>query len=285
MNQSPLKTALLTVLGILLILFAGTTLCPAAEGADARAKGESTEELQKAAQNPVADLISIPMQNNFNFNVGPQDKMQYVGNVQPVVPFHATESWNVITRTIIPLVYQPELAPGVGDVFGLGDIQFTAFLSPAKPGGFIWGVGPILQMPSGTDDSITSGKWSAGPSAVALKMDGHWVYGVLANYLSSFAGQGDRGAVSQWLIQPFVNYNMADGWYLTTAPIITANMMVDNSDRWTVPLGGGVGRLIRIDKLPVNFSLQGFYNVARPDSGPDWSIRFQIQFLLPASLL
>ena len=230
-------------------------------------------------------MISIPLQNNFNFGVGPQDKMQYVGNIQPVVPFHATESWNVITRTIVPFVYQPELAPGVGDVFGLGDIQFTAFLSPAKPGEFIWGVGPILQMPAGTDDSISQGKWAAGPSAVALKMDGHWVYGALANYISSFAGQSDRGAVSQWLIQPFVNYNMADGWYLVSAPIITANMMADSSDRWTVPLGGGVGRIIRVDRLPVNFSLQGFYNVATPDAGPDWSIRFAIQLLLPASLL
>jgi hypothetical protein len=116
-------------------------------------------------------------------------------------------------------------------------------------------------------------------------MDGHWVYGALANYVSSYAGQSDRGAVSQWLIQPFVNYNMADGWYLVSAPIITANMMVDNSDRWTVPLGGGAGRIIRFDKLPVNFSLQGFYNVAHPNAGPDWSIRFAIQLLLPASIL
>jgi hypothetical protein len=253
--------------------------------AQSKKEAESTESLQKAAQNPVADLISIPLQNNFNFGVGLQDKMQYVGNIQPVVPIHATESWNVITRTIVPLVYQPELAPGVGDVFGLGDIQFTAFLSPAKPGEFIWGVGPILQFPSGTNNSMTTGQWCAGPSAVALKMDGHWVYGALANYISSYAGQSDRGAVSQWLIQPFVNYNMSDGWYLTTAPIITANMMVDNSDRWTVPIGGGVGRIVRIEKLPVNLQLQGFYNVARPDAGPDWSIRFQIQLLLPESLL
>ena len=272
-----------TVLVIFLVLLSILTTAPAT--AQSKGEAESTEALQQAAQNPVANMISIPLQSNFNFGVGPQDKMQYVGNIQPVVPFHATESWNVITRTIVPFVYQPELAPGVGDVFGLGDIQFTAFLSPAKPGGIIWGVGPIVQMPSGTDDSITSGKWAAGPSAVALKMDGHWVYGVLANYLSSFAGQSDRGAVSQWLIQPFVNYNMADGWYLTSAPIITANMMIDNSDRWTVPIGGGVGRIVRVGMLPVNISLQGYYNVATPDAGPDWSIRFAITLLLPASLL
>ena len=273
--------------GMIVILSVFLLIAMTAAPATAQSKGEAenTEALQRASQNPVANLISIPLQNNFNFGVGPQDKMQYVGNIQPVVPFHASENWNVITRTIVPFVYQPELAPGVGDVFGLGDIQFTAFLSPAKPGGFIWGVGPILQMPSGTDDSITSGKWAAGPSAVVLRMEGHWVYGALANYISSFAGQSDRGAVSQWLIQPFVNYNMADGWYLVSAPIITANMMADSSDRWTVPIGGGVGRIIRIDKLPVNFSLQGFYNVATPDAGPDWSIRFAITLLLPASLL
>ena len=272
-----------TVLAIFLVLLSIVTAAQAV--AQSQRVADNTEALQKASQNPVADLISIPLQNNFNFGVGPQDKMQYVGNIQPVVPFHATENWNVITRTIVPFVYQPELAPGVGDVFGLGDIQFTAFLSPAKPGGFIWGVGPILQMPSGTDDSISQGKWAAGPSAVVLRMEGQWVYGALANYVSSFAGQSDRGAVSQWLIQPFVNYNMADGWYLVSAPIITANMMADNSNRWTVPIGGGAGRIIRIDKLPVNISLQGFYNVATPDAGPDWSIRFAIQLLLPASLL
>jgi hypothetical protein len=272
-----------TTLAIFLVLLSIIMAAPAT--AQTKGKAESTEELQKAAQNPIADLISIPLQNNFNFGVGPQDKMQYVGNIQPVVPIHATESWNVITRTIVPLIYQPELAPGVGDVFGLGDIQFTAFLSPAKPGEFIWGVGPIFQFPSGTNNSLTTGQWCAGPSVVGLRMDGHWVYGALANYISSYAGQSDRGAVSQWLIQPFVNYNMADGWYLTSAPIITANMMVDNSDRWTVPIGGGVGKIIRVDRLPINLQLQGFYNVARPDAGPDWSIRFQIQLLLPQSIL
>ncbi len=270
---------------ILLVFFLVFNMTFVSAMAQTKGKAESTEELQKAAQNPVADLISIPLQNNFNFGVGPQDKMQYVGNIQPVVPIHATENWNVITRTIVPLIYQPELAPGVGDVFGLGDIQFTAFLSPAKPGEFIWGVGPIFQFPSGTNNSMTTGQWCAGPSVVGLRMDGHWVYGALANYISSFAGQSDRGAVSQWLIQPFVNYNMADGWYLTSAPIVTADMMANNSDRWTVPLGGGVGKIIRVDRLPVNLQLQGFYNVARPDAGPDWSIRFQIQLMLPESLL
>jgi hypothetical protein len=249
------------------------------------ATDESQEELAKAAQNPIANMISIPLQSNFNFNVGPKNQMQYVGNLQPVIPINATENWNVITRTIIPFVSQPELGPNSGDVFGLGDIQFTAFLSPAKPGALIWGVGPIIQMPSGTDQSISQGKWAAGPSAVALTIQGKWLYGGLVNYLSSFDGQHDRGGVSQWLIQPFINYNLPDGWYLTMSPIITANTMAESSQQWTVPVGGGAGKIVKIGKLPWNFQLQAFYNVVHPDAGPEWSIRFQMQLMLPKSLL
>lgn len=257
--------------------------CMAAEPEQGKG-GPSQEELAKLAQNPIANLISIPIQNNFNYNVGAHNGNQYVGNFQPVIPFSPTDNWNVITRTIVPVIHQPWLAPEYGDTWGLGDVQFTAFLSPAKPGGIIWGVGPIMQMPSGTDNSTTAGKWAAGPSAVALKIDGHWVYGGLANYISSFAGQVDRGAVSQWTIQPFVNYNLSDGWYLTSIPLITANMMAEGSDVWTVPVGGGIGKIVHVGKVPLNLQLQGFYNVVHPDAGPEWSVRLQVQILLPKAL-
>ena len=267
--------SIISVLPLVLLIVMGLSALPAS--AQGNAPAESSEELAKAAQNPIANMISIPLQSNFNLNVGPKNEMQYVGNLQPVIPINATENWNVITRTIIPFVYQPELGPDSGDVFGLGDIQFTAFLSPAKSGALIWGVGPIVQFPSGTDQSITQGKWAAGPSAVALMIQGHWVYGALVNYLSSFDGQHDRGAVSQWLIQPFINYNLPDGWYLTTSPIITANMMAESSQQWTVPVGGGVGKIIRIGKLPVNLQLAGYYNVEHPF--PDTALVAQIAFL------
>jgi hypothetical protein len=140
-------------------------------------------------------------------------------------------------------------------------------------------------MPSGTDQSISQGKWAAGPSAVALAIQGKWLYGALVNYLSSFDGQRDRGAVSQWLIQPFINYNLPDGWYLTMSPIITDNMMAESGQQWTVPVGGGAGKIVKIGKWPWNFQLQAFYNVVRPDAGPEWGIRFQMQLLLPKSLL
>lgn len=278
------KIALLMVITLLVVLVTGPVLGGSAENAGIQAKEESTEEIAKKVQNPVSDMVSIPYQNNFNYNYGPHNGKQYVGNFQPVVPLNVTKNWNVITRAVIPLVRQPELAPNIGDVWGLGDIQFTAFLSPAKPGSFIWGAGPMFQFPSGTDSSITAGKFAAGPSVVVLRMDGPWVYGVLTNYISSFAGQDDHGAVSLWTTQPFINYNLPDGWYLVTSPIITNNLMAESGQHWTVPVGGGVGKVIKFGKLPISTSLQGFYNVEHPDIGPEWSIRFVVQVVLPKSI-
>jgi len=240
-------------------------------------------ELAKKAQNPVADLISVPLQNNFNFGVGPKNVTQYVLNVQPVIPFELTSEWNLITRTILPIINQPSPADGVSSNFGLGDINPTLFLSPAKPGALIWGVGPTFTFPTATDTALGRGKWSMGPAAVALTMQGPWVLGALVNQQWSFAGDSDRRSVSQMLIQPFVNYNLPDGWYLTTSPIFTANWMADSGERWTVPLGGGFGKLWRVGNvgLPVNTQLQAFYNVEKPQGAAEWTLRFQVQVLLP----
>jgi len=234
-------------------------------------------ELAKKLQNPVSDLISVPFQNNFNFGVGPEDKTQYVLNIQPVLPQRISEQWNWIHRTIIPLIDQP--APV--DAFGLGDIQYQGFLSPAKPGKLIWGVGPVLQVPSATDDQLGTEKWSAGAGAVALRMDGPWVYGALVNNIWSFAGDDDRANVNQMLIQPFINYNLGRGLAIGTSPIITSNWEAPSGQKWTVPLGAQVSQIIPIDKVPVNFLLGAYYNIEKPDSGPDWTLRFQIALLFP----
>jgi len=238
-------------------------------------------ELAKKAQNPVADMISVPFQSNINFGVGPKDDVQYILNIQPVIPFHLTDEWNLISRTIMPLIYQPELAPGIGEVFGLGDIQQSLFLSPAKPGTLIWGVGPIFQFPSATDDALGHGKWGAGPTAVGLMIQGPWLFGALINNVWSFAGDSDRPDVNQMLIQPFVNYNFPGGWYVGSLPIITANWEADSDNRWTVPLGASVGKILRIGKLPVNTQVGAYYNVVRPDDAAEWQLRVQIQLLFP----
>jgi hypothetical protein len=252
-----------------------------AEGDEAQSK----EALAKLAQNPVANLISIPFQNNFNFGIGPNNAMQYVLNFQPVIPITLNENWNLITRTILPTIEMTSPAPGVRSAFGLGDLNPTAFLSPDKPGKLIWGVGPTLTFPTATDPMLGSGKWSAGPAVVVLTIQGHWVLGALANNQWSFAGWGSQN-VNQMLIQPFVNYNLPRGWYLTTAPIITADWEANSDNRWTVPIGAGVGKIIKLGRLPVNLQLSAYYNVVTPDNfGADWQLRFQFQFLLPKSIL
>ena len=244
---------------------------------------DSTEELAKKTQNPVADLISIPFQSNFNFPAGPRDALQYVLNVQPVIPIKLTTDWNLITRTIVPIVSQGSLAPGIDHVGGLGDINPSFFLSPANPGKLIWGVGPTMTFPTASDRLLGSGKWSMGPAGVVLTMQGPWVYGALVNNQWSFAGWG-KNDVNQGLIQPILNYNFGQGWYLTSSPIITANWTAPASNQWTLPLGGGGGKLWRVGKvgLPVNTQISAFYNAIRPDFAPDWQLRFQLQFLLPS---
>ena len=241
------------------------------------AEEKGATELAKKLQNPVADLISVPFQNNFNFGYGSGDKMQYVLNIQPVIPQHVTGEWNWIHRTIIPFIDQP--APV--NEFGLGDIQYQGFLSPAKPDKLIWGVGPVFQFPSATDDQLGTDKWSAGVGAVALRMDGPWVYGALVNNIWSFGGDDSRSDVNQMLLQPFVNYNFGHGLAIGTSPIITANWEAPSGQKWTVPLGAQISQIIPIDKIPVNFLLGAYYNIEKPDSGPDWSIRFQIVLLFP----
>jgi len=212
-------------------------------------------------------------------------------NIQPVIPIHAGD-WNLITRTIAPLIYVPNSIGGIAEIpagspnydsteFGLGDINETVFLSPAAPGKIIWGIGPTLTLPTATDDALGSEKWSAGPSVVVLAMPHPWVLGVLARNIWSFAGNDNRADVNQLLVQPFINYNMADGWYLTSSPVVTANWEASSDDRWTVPVGGGVGKIFKIGSQPINASVQSYYNVETPTFGPDWSMRLQIQFMFP----
>ena len=224
-------------------------------------------------------MISVPFQNNINFNIGPYDRTQNVLNIQPVYPITLSENLNLITRTIIPFISQPI---GESDSkFGIGDINFTAFFSPADPGKVIWGLGPTFFLPTASDASLGSEKWSVGPALVVLTMPGSWVIGLLANNVWSFAGNEERSDVNQMLLQYFINYNLPDGWYLVTAPIITANWKAESGQQWTVPFGGGFGKIFKIGSQPLNAQVQAFANVVKPDNGADWSLRLQLQFLFP----
>jgi len=264
---------------------------------DALAQDET--ELAKKTQNPVADLISVPLQSNFNFGAGfNHNKMIYVLNVQPVIPIKITEDWNLITRVVMPIINQPNLSPSFGGLVpsttgtGFGDFNPTFFFSPAKSGQLIRGLGPTFTLPTATDRNLGAGKWSMGPAGVALTMQGPWVFGVLINNQWSVGGWGDK-PVNALLMQPFVNYNLPNGWYLTSSPILTADWKADRAgDVWTVPVGGGFGKLFRLGdilplegsalaKLPINTQIGAYGNVAKPEFGPEWQLRFQIQFLFP----
>jgi len=258
-----------------------TALDMVEEVAESTPRQESTDELRKAAQNPVASMISVPFQNNTDFNIGPDNKTKNTLNIQPVIPFELNDDWNLITRTIFPLVSQPALFPRQDRTFGLGDTTISAFLSPKVPGKIMWGAGPMFLLPTATDDMLGADKWGLGISGVALTVIDKWTIGALASNIWSVAGSGDND-INLFTLQYFVNYNLDDGWYLVTAPINTANWEADSDNRWTIPVGGGAGRVFRIGNQPVNAQVSAYYNVETPDNfGAEWQMRAQIQFMFP----
>ncbi|MGD8629065.1 MAG: neuromedin U [bacterium] len=239
--------------------------------------GTSVEELSKQAANPLANLISLPFQNNTNFGLGPNDRTNNILNIQPVVPF---AGGRIITRTIAPVVWIPEYGEKSGlYTWGLSDVQLTAFYAPPSEG-LTWGVGALLEIPTG-GEKRGSQKWSLGPSAVALYQPGAWTFGVLANNIWSVAGKSERQDVNKGLVNLFLVRQLGDGWYVNSAPIITVDWEADSGQRWIVPLGAGCGKVVTFGKLPVNLQAGGYANVVKPDFGPDWQIRFQAQVMLP----
>ena len=263
------------------ILFATLTILGIVALTDtARAEDKGAQNLAKASQNPISTLISVPFENISSFNNGPEDAYVNILNIKPVYPLNLSENWNLINRAIVPVIYQGELIDGIGSKTGMGDITYQGFLSPAKPGKFIWGVGPTVSFPTGAK-RLTTDKWSAGPAVVCLTMPGKWVIGALAFNVWSFAGDDDAEDVNQFSFQYFINYNLPKGWYLSMTPTITANWEADGGNTWTVPFGGGFGRVFKIGKQPVNAGLRAYYNVEHPEDASNWSISAQLTFLFP----
>lgn len=251
---------------------------------DAAVAGDDgTSEIAKKLQNPIGDLISFPVQSNTNIGYGPHHGTEEIVNVQPVIPIHLNERWNLITRTILPLLWQPSLWPARTVPFGTGPTTLSVFLSPAQPSnGWLWGVGPVVQIPSISDGSLGSNVWGGGVTGVVVLMKGPWVAGALVNNVWSFGGSsGPNGTrYNKFLLQPFANYNFGDGWYVGSAPIITANWRASGDNAWTLPIGVQFGRVVKLTKtLPVNLLLGAYYNVLRPHLGAVWQIRTQVTLI------
>ena len=282
----------------ILVLILGSIFSPALRGQESQQKAEpqpaskeqtapavsQNHSLEKDAQNPVAALISVPVQENLILGIDPGNRTKNVLNIQPVVPLSVNKNWNLIVRWISPIVYQPlpafEPAPQVG-VSGLGDMQPTFFLSPKHPGKLIWGVGPAALLPTATSHDLGQGKLGLGPGIVLLTQPTGWTLGVVTNNIWSVAGSGSRPSVNQMTLQYFVTRNLKKGWYVAMQPIITANWEATNGGRLVLPFGGGVGRIMRLGPQPVNVSIQAYGNAVYPVNGSPWSIRAQLVFLYP----
>jgi len=266
-------------IGVLAILMTITLMTVTSNPVHAQGTQDDAD-LAKQAQNPLASLISVPVQDNISFGMGPNDRTQNVANIQPIIPFNLG-SVSLITRTIVPVITQPDLASATGSTTGVGDILFTGWLSPAEAGTVVWGLGPVVSIPVGKE-GLSTEKWGFGPSFVALMMPGNWVVGGLVNNIWSVGGDESLPDVNLMTLQYFVNYNFEGGLYLTSGPIITANWEATDGNKWTVPFGGGVGKIFRIGSQPMNSNIQAFYNVVSPDDfGADWSLRLQLQAMFP----
>jgi hypothetical protein len=243
------------------------------------APADEQGDLARKLSNPVSDLVSVPFQFNWEQNVGPNEETRFVLNLQPVIPFPITPDWDMIARIIVPLVSQPPLVDTGEPEFGVSDVLTSFFFSP-KGGSLIWGVGPAVSLPSTSIATIGTGKWSAGPTAVALRQSGPWTVGALWNQVWSFAGNAGRNDVNQMFLQPFLAYQATRTLTFTVQSETTANWDVDE-DRWTVPINVLVAKLSTFGTFPASYQV-GFGGFpVHPDVGPSWKVRGAIVILLP----
>ena len=257
-------------------LAAVTATLALATGARAQ---DSSEELAKKLSNPVAAMISVPLQYNYDQKYGDErtGHKSYL-NLQPVIPFSISPQWNLISRTIVPLIDQD--TPGINQS-GVGDITQSFFFSPKQPtaGGLIWGLGPVVYLPTGTDPQLSARKWGAGPTAVVLKQDGPWTYGALVNHIWGFGGVESRPGFSSTFLQPFLSHTTKDAWTFT----VNSESSYDwKNKEWSVPVNLMVGKLVKFGNQPVSFTGGLRYWADSPDNGPhDLGYRFVVTFLFP----
>jgi hypothetical protein len=252
---------------------------------EAKPAAPSAEALGKKLTNPVADLVSLPLQMNWMEGVGPDNDLSFVMKFQPVVPFHITKSWNLIGRMILPYITQPSLTTGGPTASGTGDIVASAFFSPTdgKKKGLTWGVGPVLNLPTTTNPALGSGQWGIGPTFVILQQSGPMTYGILSNQLWGFADTGNyaRTGLNAMYLQPFFAYTTPKAVTFAINSETTANWAASSSQTWTVPINFIVSKVTKLGPFPFQIGGGAGYYVESPDGGPTWQLRTQFTLILP----
>jgi len=251
----------------------------------AAAQEPKNAELAQELTNPIADLVTIPIQINFDNDIGVDDEgSKTTTNIQPVIPFEFSGDWNLITRTIFPIISQDNIYPGAGSQSGLGDITEQMFFSPKKPtaGGIIWGVGAVMIFPTASNSNLGTGKWSIGPAGVALTIRGPWTLGALGNHAWSVAGDSDRADINNTFLQPFAAYTWSNAW---TASILSESNYNWETEQWSIPVNVAASKLVFFGKLPVSLLASVGYWLDSPDTGPE-GIRYRLQanIVLPKKL-
>lgn len=243
------------------------------------AETSANADLAQKLQNPVADLVSVPFQFNYDEGFGPDDASRLTLNVQPVIPFSLNEDWNLISRTIVPVIWQEAPAPGEDDELAIGDTVQSFFFSPREPvGGWILGAGPVALLPTGTDPSLRSEQFGLGPTAVALRQDGGWTYGALVNHLWGVTDSDDHRDVNATFFQPFISHT----WPSATTLGVNLEGTYDWArDELTLPMNLQLNQLTRVGAQPVQFQIGGRYYLDAPPGGPEWGLRFAVTFLFP----
>jgi hypothetical protein len=247
-------------------------------GASSPVFAQSADELAKQTQNPVASLISVPFQGNWDFGIGDREATGTTLNIQPVAPFGLTPTWNVILRVIMPVQSQP--AEGGQRFTGMGDTTMTVFFSPAKTGKVIWGAGPAMLIPTATNQNLGTEKFGLGPSVVALVQPGQWTVGALWNQIWSVDGANDREDVNAMYLQPFANYNLGQGLAAGAVVESSTNWEADD-EQWTSYLLFSISKVTLLGRRPVNFAAVAGPAIASPTGRPDWRLRFTATFLFP----